>query len=184
LSGDSGSFQLLTALPINNIAPGASAQLQWQFAPLTNGTKTATFQITTTDPDYPTITVQLQGKGFGDDDRDGVPASSDAFPYNPFDWLDTDGDGMGDNFENLIINAAQTDGDSGNDWLQTFDDVLPLDDFDGDGFENIQEFRYGTDPTQTTSLPLGGAAVLAALMSMLGAAVFHRKMRASHRKDC
>ncbi len=41
--------------------------------------------------------VQLDFKLDGDADGDGVPDSEDAFPGDPNEWLDTDGDGIGDN---------------------------------------------------------------------------------------
>ena len=53
---------------------------------------------------------------------------------------DTDVDGMGDSFEQLIIDA-----DSG-DTITTLADVLPDDDFDGDGFANQIEHFMGLDP--------------------------------------
>ncbi|NUM54272.1 MAG: choice-of-anchor D domain-containing protein [Candidatus Hydrogenedentes bacterium] len=175
VAGDPSVFQLLTALPINGVAPGSSVQFQWRFSPTANGSKSATYEIATTDPDNPIVTIQLVGNGVGDDDGDGVPASLDAFPNNPFDWNDTDGDGMGDNFEQMIIDAAQNDSDPTNDWIQTFDDVLPFDDFDNDGHENIQEFIFRTDPTDGVSLPVGGAAALTTVLTALGAAIIRKR---------
>ncbi|MCC6152284.1 MAG: hypothetical protein IT367_00900 [Candidatus Hydrogenedentes bacterium] len=172
VSGDGGSFQLLSPTPVNNMAPGTFTQLQWRFAPTTNGLKTATYTIVTTDPDYPTITIQLQGKATGDDDGDGVPESQDLFPWNPNDWADTDGDGMGDNFENWIINA------NGGDAIDSFDDVTQEDDFDNDGFINLAEFLYQTDPTDgTTSLPVRWAGALAAMLALVGAARLYRQYK-------
>jgi len=169
VSGDVTSFQLLTSLPSVSIAPGGSSNLQFRFTPQTNGQKTATYQLATTDPDFPTVDITLTGKGTGDEDGDGVPVPTDVFPWNPNDWTDTDGDGLGDNFENLIINFAQTDGDSGNDYIQSFAEVLPDDDFDGDGLSNMDEFLYRTDPTDgTTSLPLNRAAGIAAVLVAFG----------------
>ncbi|GMU91302.1 MAG: hypothetical protein AMXMBFR4_03600 [Candidatus Hydrogenedentota bacterium] len=90
-----------------------------------------------------------------DSDGDGVPDSLDAFPQDPNDWLDTDGDGMGDNFEMRIINHNTGDG------ITSFADVLPEDDYDGDGYINIAEFIYRTDPTDgTTSLDQLSSACL------------------------
>lgn len=179
IAGDPSVFQLLTPLPINGVAPGTGVQFQWRFTPLANGFKSATYEILTTDPDYPVVTIQLQGTGYGDDDGDGVPASLDAFPNNPYDWNDTDGDGMGDNFENLIINAAQTDGNSDNDWIEDFDDVLPEDDFDSDGLLNWVEFVAHTDPTDGQSMPAGPAILITALLAALGASAILRH-RGSH----
>ena len=63
-----------------------------------------------------------------DDDNDGVPDADDAFPIDPAESADTDGDGIGDN--------ADTDDDG--DGVADTDDALPLDatetvDSDGDG---------------------------------------------------
>lgn len=169
VSGDPAAFQLLTPVPVNGLAPGASAQLLWRFAPTANGIRTATYEITTTDPDYPVLTVTLQGKGTGDEDGDGVPVPFDVFPWNPNDWYDTDGDGMGDNFENLIINASLTDS------LTNFAGVMPYDDFDGDGMTNIAEFWFGTDPANAASLlPVGGGTLTALLLAAFGVAILRR----------
>jgi hypothetical protein len=63
-----------------------------------------------------------------DDDNDGVPDISDAFPLNPNEWADTDGDGIGNN----------ADPDDDNDGVADGQDAFPLDpseskDADGDG---------------------------------------------------
>lgn len=62
-----------------------------------------------------------------DDDNDGVPDISDAFPLNPNEWADTDGDGIGNN----------ADPDDDNDGVADEQDAFPLDpseskDADGD----------------------------------------------------
>lgn len=163
VSGDTTSFQLLTSLPISNIAPGSSTSLQFRFVPTTNGPKSASYLLNTNDPNFPTVPITLTGNATGDDDNDGVPVPTDLFPWNPNDWADADGDGMGDNFENWIISTAQTDGNTGNDGIDGFDDVLRDDDFDNDGFTNYEEFLYRTDPTDgTTSLSAAGLLPLAA----------------------
>ncbi|MDZ4861368.1 MAG: choice-of-anchor D domain-containing protein, partial [Candidatus Hydrogenedentes bacterium] len=183
LSGDTGSFQLLSAVPSASIAPGGSTQLQFQFSPFANGQKSASYLVATNDPDFPSFTITLAGKGTGDEDGDGVPIPTDLFPTNPYDWADTDGDGMGDNFEMLIINAAQTDGNPGNDFIQTFDDVLGLDDFDGDGYTNAEEFMYLTDPTDgTTSLPVQTLALVAALLGVGALAMRSQKGRLARQR--
>ncbi len=51
-----------------------------------------------------------------DSDGDGFPDSEDDFPFDPNEWLDTDGDGIGNN--------ADTDDD--NDTLLDFQDPWPL----------------------------------------------------------
>ncbi len=63
-----------------------------------------------------------------DTDGDGTLDGADAFPLNPFESVDTDSDGIGDN----------TDGDDDNDGVLDVNDAFPLDptewdDTDGDG---------------------------------------------------
>ena len=63
-----------------------------------------------------------------DIDRDGVPDMRDAFPSDPAEYLDTDGDGIGN----------QADSDSDGDGVADIEDGAPLDryevmDTDGDG---------------------------------------------------
>ena len=63
-----------------------------------------------------------------DSDGDGVPDIRDAFPVDPKDWLDTDGDGIG--------NSRDSDADG--DGVDNDEDGVPLDryeivDTDGDG---------------------------------------------------
>jgi len=88
--------------------------------------------------------VVVEGEGeppAPDSDGDGYNDSVDAFPHNPNEWADADADGLGDNFEQAIVDA-----DPG-DTIDIILDVLPGDDFDGDGSPNAQEFVFGTDPT-------------------------------------
>ena len=63
--------------------------------------------------------VPTTGGGMGsmDDDNDGVLNADDAFPQDPDESVDTDGDGIGDN--------ADTDDD--NDGVSDADDACPLD---------------------------------------------------------
>jgi len=70
-------------------------------------------------------------------DGDELGDNSDAFPTNKSEWNDTDGDGLGDNIEFFLgthIDNNDTDGDGVNDYNDTF----PLNstesmDTDGDG---------------------------------------------------
>ena len=57
--------------------------------------------------------------GEADSDHDGVPDIVDGFPTDPSDWLDTDGDGVGDNADN----------DDDDDGLVDAKDPAPLDPF-------------------------------------------------------
>jgi hypothetical protein len=59
--------------------------------------------------------------------------------------IDTDGDGLPDDWEQQIIHADP------NDAFANIADVLPGDDFDGDGETNALEHLNGTDPTDAMS---------------------------------
>ena len=65
-----------------------------------------------------------------------------------FQAADDDEDNLPDWWEQQII-----DHDT-NDEITGIDDVLPGDDFDGDGFLNINEYQKDTDPTDAGSHPL------------------------------
>lgn len=91
--------------------------------------------------------------GTGDDDGDGHINSQDAFPDDPTEWLDTDGDGIGNNAD------SDDDGDGISDADEIRYGFNPLDasdatrDSDGDGISNIDEINAGTDPTDSSSYP-------------------------------
>lgn len=60
---------------------------------------------------------------------------------------DADSDTMNDITELLIVDFDSSDG------LTTIDQVLPGDDFDHDGFTNLEEDQAGSDPTDISSVP-------------------------------
>ena len=82
---------------------------------------------------------------YSDTDGDGVPDYQDAFPANPSETIDTDGDGIGNNAD------KDDDGDGmPDDWENQYG-FNPLEDDasgdeDGDGLSNLDEYREGTDP--------------------------------------
>ena len=86
-------------------------------------------------------------------DGDGVPDDEDAFPDDPTETVDTDGDGIGDNAD------PDDDNDGMPDSFETatgFDPLDPADadaDADGDGFTNLEEFEAETDPHDPESKP-------------------------------
>jgi hypothetical protein len=80
-----------------------------------------------------------------DTDGDGFRDSNDDFPFDPFEWLDTDEDGIGNN-------ADEDDDDDGmpDSWEIDYE-LNPLiddaqNDQDGDGVTNLEEYLVGTDP--------------------------------------
>ena len=93
-----------------------------------------------------------------DDDNDGTPDDEDAFPLDPSEDTDTDGDGLGDNSEgyNSLDPTASTDtdGDGVADYLEdniVGDHTNPNNDSDGDGYSNIDEINGGSDPLDPNS---------------------------------
>lgn len=80
--------------------------------------------------------VDLEGT---DADGDGVSNGWDHCPNNPFDWLDSDRDGIGN----------RSDPDMDGDGLLNDADL----DRDGDGVDDAAEQVAGTDPADPSSLP-------------------------------
>ena len=99
-----------------------------------------------------------------------LSAGPDAFPLDPSAWLDTDDDGFPDelhgqsNSNPPLTADPDADGDEMldsweqqivdadlNDSITDIADVLPGDDFDGDGLLNLTEFNMGLDPTDLDS---------------------------------
>jgi beta propeller repeat protein len=75
-----------------------------------------------------------------DEDHDGIPDSEDAFPGNPVDHSDLDGDGIGDNAD------PDTDGDG----VPDLRDAFPLNskewsDYDNDGFGDNKDMDDDND---------------------------------------
>ncbi|NIA14254.1 MAG: CocE/NonD family hydrolase [Nitrospiraceae bacterium] len=104
-----------------------------------------------------------------DSDADGVANVGDAFPNRADEWADADEDGLGDNFEQSIIDFSTFDD------IEDLADVLPGDDFDGDGSTNLYEFQEGWDPTDGVKIPaaqipallVGGGLLMAAALSVI-----------------
>lgn len=89
-----------------------------------------------------------------DTDGDGVPDVSDAFPNDPGEWIDTDGDGTGNNADSDDDNDDTPDNADAfpldaAEWLDSDTDGIgnnaDLDD-DNDGLTDVQEGELGTDP--------------------------------------
>jgi gliding motility-associated-like protein len=98
-----------------------------------------------------------------DTDGDGFTDSQDDFPLDPFEYIDTDKDGLGDymdtdddndgvsDIEELSAGTDPKDGDSDKDGLSDFEEVnLGTNpgnpDSDNDGLNDREETELGTDP--------------------------------------
>lgn len=106
-----------------------------------------TVSLNLTAPKYENIANQTVeffwycgGQGTGDMDIDSIVIDAE-----PAVDLDSDSDGMGDLFEQRIIDADENDG------ITTLADVLPGDDFDNDLSTNLDEFNTKTDPNDPDS---------------------------------
>jgi hypothetical protein len=80
-----------------------------------------------------------------DQDGDDYPNSQDAFPNDPNEWIDTDGDNIGNNAD------TDDDGDGMPDYWEIEHGFSSLiynadDDPDRDGVSNIDEYENGTPP--------------------------------------
>jgi hypothetical protein len=80
-----------------------------------------------------------------DQDGDDYPNSQDAFPNDPNEWIDTDGDNIGNNAD------TDDDGDGMPDYWEIEHGFSSLiynadDDPDRDGISNIDEYENGTPP--------------------------------------
>jgi len=84
-----------------------------------------------------------------DADEDGVGDVCDAFPNNPNEWLDTDGDLIGNNADLDDDNDDMPDTWEIQYGLDPLDDSDASGDLDGDGVSNLDEYNAGTDPTNS-----------------------------------
>jgi len=102
-----------------------------------------------------------------DSDGDGFKDSEDAFPTDPLEWEDTDGDSIGNNSD------TDDDNDGFSDDIEIINNSDPLDinsipididgdglinpedlDDDGDGFSDVLEDIVGTSPIDNNDFPL------------------------------
>lgn len=107
-----------------------------------------------------------------DSDSDGYIDLLDAFPNNSSEWLDSDGDGLGNNIDTDDDNDGLADvdeielgtdplsSDSDGDGISDFDEVKlgsnPLnakEDTDKDGYSNLEELAMGTSPIDKNDYP-------------------------------
>ena len=85
-----------------------SARASFTAPSIATGTATLTFELRVTDAAglsaVDTLAVVVQSP---DIDGDGVPNSQDAFPNDPTEWKDSNGNGIGDNAEAAAAAAKQ-----------------------------------------------------------------------------
>lgn len=89
-----------------------------------------------------------------DSDNDGYNDYLDAFPNDPNAWLDTDKDGMPDNWENQY-------------GLNPLDASDALLDKDGDSTSNLAEYQQGRDPTDPTDATNQATTIIPIIMQLL-----------------
>ena len=145
-------------------ADGDSLTFSWSFVSRPGGSSAALSSTTATKPTFKvdapgsyvvrlivndgaanskpdTVTISTAQ----DSDNDGVPDDQDAFPSNPAETIDTDGDGIGNNADTDDDNDKMPDA-----WENQygFDPLIDdaSDDSDGDGLSNLDEFYGGSDP--------------------------------------
>jgi hypothetical protein len=120
------------------------------------GTFTVTAEASGCTPvSYPDIEVSEAGTTIQDfemtslDDSDGdcYPNGSDAFPNDPNEWLDTDGDETGNNADPDDDNDDMPDTWEIQYGLDPLDETDASGDLDEDGVSNLDEYLAGTDPT-------------------------------------
>jgi hypothetical protein len=176
-------FPRIVQFDLDAVLPGAMQNKDFgvtleRFAPGMSEPRSVGGQFTVVTSDRLTISRELDHETVYvfkieplDSDGDGVRDSEDAFPTRPDESADADGDGLGDNFEHAITD------DNPDDTLTDLDDVLPGDDYDGDGLTNKEEFLGRTDPVDPDdpgSLLTGTAATRGILGILLAATAFQR----------
>jgi chitinase len=95
--------------------------------------------------DVDTCVVEITKPAAVDSDGDGVADDQDAFPLDPAETMDTDGDRLGNNADEDDDNDGMPDA-----WEIAYG-LNPLkddaaDDPDGDGISNINEYNLGSQP--------------------------------------
>lgn len=97
-----------------------------------------------------------------DNDYDGIDQEGDAFPLDPTEFLDSDDDGLGDFSDPFPYDKKgklDTDEDGLPDYFEiehaNSDIALnAYEDLDNDGFSNLIEYMYNSDPTSNLRKPV------------------------------
>jgi hypothetical protein len=114
---------------LNSLGLGESLLSSVQINPevITPGVYTITLTVTDNGlPAKSTMETFTLNYVYGDSDRDGVADNLDAFPQNPDEWDDKDGDGYGDRFADKFPDDATEHADDDNDG--TGNNADPFDD--------------------------------------------------------
>jgi chitinase len=145
------SFQWIQTGGIQVSLPDDSASQPTFTAPdIDSDEELLTFQLTVMDNNglqsTDAVNIRVERDPAQDTDNDGVPDDRDSFPDDPDEWIDTDNDGVGNNAD------SDDDDDGMPDEWELFYGLAPLaddslEDVDGDGISNIDEYTSGTDPT-------------------------------------
>lgn len=101
-------------------------------------------------PNDPTQWDDRDGDGWGDNTRGNNP---DAFPDDPNEWLDTDNDKIGNNADLDDDNDGIPDQWEEKYGLNSTNHQDAKEDKDDDGYTNLQEYKAGTNPLDANSKP-------------------------------
>lgn len=160
---DFGSFQNFPAgfgnPLLTNFAGAIVDEATDTFGYSSRGYGSQNFKMSITGSSIPDV-----GAGV-DSDGDGLNDELDPFPFDAAYQIDSEPDGMADEWETANFGDTSQD---------------PFDDFDSDFRTNLAEFLAGTDPTQAVPAAglLGLAGLGAALAALGGGLAFARRRKA------
>lgn len=110
----------------------------------------ADFHLTAGSPCRNTAYPGSVPPGFPENDIDGETRPEGLrYDLGADEFVDSDSDNMPDYWEFQLVNADPDD------YIDTIEDVLSVDDFDSDGEANLVEFENATNPTNPMSAQRG-----------------------------
>lgn len=118
-----------------------------------------------------TYTIDGRLETMSDDGGQELEYSYDAEGNITGSVQDQDGDTLSDEFETVIIEADP------NDAFETFADVTPEQDFDGDGDDNGTEFANMTFPADNLIPAVGLPALALLVAALVGFLRFHNSRK-------